>query len=85
MTLHEELSAAELAPKLLGVDTCPGGVSAVRMAHLDPAEGWVALHRYTGDWDTLEQMAESAMDGLHKCLDCAAVHGDLKADNVFVR
>lgn len=85
VALHEELGMAEFTPKLLGVDTYPGGVSVVRMAYLDPAEGWVSLCTYRGDVDMLEKLAETAMGALHKCLDCAAVHGDLGASNLFVR
>ena len=85
VALHEELSRDEFTPKLLGVDAHPGGVSVVRMAYLDPAEGWISLRHYRGDWDELEKVAETAMDALQKCLDCAAVHGDLSPDNVFVR
>ena len=55
------------------------------MAYLDPADGWVSLRSYNGDWEQLEQLAKASVAALHKCLDSSAVHGDLSADNVFVR
>ncbi len=61
------------------------GVSVIKMAYLDPADGWVSLRSYNGDWEQLEQLADASVAALHKCLDSFAVHGDLSADNVFVR
>ena len=55
------------------------------MAYLDPADGWVSLRSYSGDWEQLEQLAKASVAALHECLDSSAVHGDLSADNVFVR
>lgn len=84
--LREELSQLGLAPALTApVQKAAGGVFVVRMAYLDPAEGWVPLRRYQGDWEALEELAESALDSLHTCLNSAAVHGNVSADNVFVR
>lgn len=61
------------------------GVSVISMAYLDPADGWVSLRSYSGDWEQLERLAETSMAALHECLDSSAVHGDLSADNVFIR
>ena len=70
-----------------GVQYAPSsaGVSVISMAYLDPADGWVSLRSYSGDWELLEQLAETSVAALHECLDSSAVHGDLSADNVFIR
>ena len=57
----------------------------IKMAYLDPADGWVSLRYYSGDWEQLKELAERSVTALHMCLDLSAVHGDLSADNVFVR
>lgn len=83
--LHKELSIAGLVPKLRSVETCPGGVTAIRMDYLDPEDGWVPLSSFKGDWVALEGLADAALARLHQCLDGKAVHGDLHDGNVFVR
>lgn len=55
------------------------------MSYLDPADGWVPLRFYPGDWEQLQQLADNSVAALHMCLDSSAVHGDLSADNVFIR
>ena len=57
----------------------------IKMAYLDAADGWIPLRSYSGDWGQLEHLAQTSMAALHTCLDSSAVHGDLSADNVFVR
>ena len=61
------------------------GVSVIRMSYLDPADGWISLRSYSGDWEQLQELANTSLAGLHNCLDSSAVHGDLSADNVFIR
>lgn len=84
--LHNELSQIGLAPGLTApLGKWPGGVEVVYMDFLDPADGWVPLRAFSGDWTALEKLIESALDQLHKCTGGKAVHGDLHSDNVFVR
>ena len=61
------------------------GVSVIKMSYLDAADGWISLRSYTGDWEQLQELANTSLAGLHDCLDSSAVHGDLSADNVFIR
>ena len=59
--LHEELSTLGLAPKLVTpVEGYPGRVQVIKMEYLDPADGWVRLERFTGDWDALHEVAMEA-------------------------
>ena len=84
--LHEELSTLGLVPKLVTpVEGYPGHVQVIKMEYLDPADGWVPLERYTGDWDALHQVAMEALKSLQSCLDGKAVHGDLNPSNLLVR
>ena len=84
--LHEELSTLGLAPKLvLPVEGYPGRVQVIKMEYLDPADGWVRLERFTGDWDALHEVAMEALKSLQSCLDGKAVHGDLNPSNLLAR
>ncbi|KAL3161583.1 hypothetical protein ABBQ32_010444 [Trebouxia sp. C0010 RCD-2024] len=84
--LHEELSALGLAPKLVTpVEGHPGRVQVIKMEYLDPADGWVRLERFTGDWDALHEVAMEALKSLQSCLDGKAVHGDLNPSSLLVR
>ena len=55
------------------------------MQYLDPADGWMSPHRFTGDWDLLQEVAVEALASLQSCLDGKAVHGDLNPGNLLVR
>jgi hypothetical protein len=84
--LHEELSDLGLAPKLaIPVEEYPGRVQVINMDYLDPADGWMRLERFTGDWDALHEVAMEALKSLQTCLDGKAVHGDLNPGNLLVR
>ena len=84
--LHEELSTLCLAPKLVTpVEGYPGRVQVIKMECLDPADGWVRLERFIGDWDALHEVAMEALKSLQSCLDGKAVHGDLNPSNLLVR
>ena len=84
--LHEELSTLGLVPKLVTPEEgYPGHVQVIKMEYLDPADGWVPLERYTGDWDALHQVAMEALKSLQSCLGGKAVHGDLNPSNLLVR
>ncbi|EIE24452.1 hypothetical protein COCSUDRAFT_61877 [Coccomyxa subellipsoidea C-169] len=84
--LHDELAALGLAPKLLdGERLFPGGVEVIRMAYLDPDDGWEPLGRFSGEWRGLEELCNDALVQLHACLGGRAVHGDLNPYNVYIR
>lgn len=84
--LHQELCQLDLAPKLVtSREKHPGGIEVVKMEYLDPADGWMPLKRFAGDWDILQEVALEALSSLQSCLDGKAVHGDLNPNNVFVR
>ncbi|KAL3156578.1 hypothetical protein ABBQ38_000868 [Trebouxia sp. C0009 RCD-2024] len=84
--LHQQLSKLGLAPKLTGpLEKYPGGVAVIQMEYLDPADGWTPLDRFTGDWDSLQDVALDALELLQTCCDGKAVHGDLNPNNLFVR
>jgi len=84
--LHEELSDLGLAPKLATpVEEYPGRVQVIKMDYLDPADGWMRLERFTGNWDALHEVAMEALKSLQSCLDGKAVHGDLNPSNLLVR
>ena len=84
--LHQELSNLGLAPKLTGpLEKCPGRVQVIKMEYLDPADRWMRLERFTGDWDALHEVAMEALKSLQSCLDGKAVHGDLNPSNLLVR
>ncbi len=84
--LHDELAALGLAPKLLDGDCLfPGGVEVIRMAYLDPDDGWEPLGRFSGEWRGVEELCENALVQLHACLGGRAVHGDLNTYNVYIR
>lgn len=86
--LHQELSKLALAPKLATSKKkkkIPGGVEVVMMDYLDPADGWMPLKRFTGDWDVLQAVVFEALRSLQSCLGGKAVHGDLNPNNIYVR
>jgi len=84
--LHQELSNLGLAPKLTGpLEQCPGKVQVIKMEYLDPADGWMRLERFIGDWDALHEVAMEALESLQSCLEGKAVHGDLNPGNLLVR
>ena len=84
--LHEELSDLGLAPKLVApVEEFPGQVQVIKMEYLGPADGWMRLERFSGDWDALHEVAMEALESLQTCLDGKAVHGDLNPGNLLVR
>lgn len=63
----------------------PGDFMLIKTRYLDPEDGWVPLIDYDGD---IELVTTAAMQALHKLqteLSCAAVHGNLRASNIFVR
>ena len=55
------------------------------MSYLDPVDGWISLRSYSGNWEQLDELAKTSVAALHTCLESSAVHGDLSADNVFIR
>ncbi len=84
--LHKELANAGVTVPL----TAPmaqflGNVQLLEMQYLRPVDGWIALSHFDGDWDTVTQLCEDALDRLHQCLDSSAVHGDLRPPNIMVR
>jgi len=89
LQLHQELSHLGLAPKLTGgpLEKCPGRVQVIKVEYLDPADRWMRLERFTGDWDALHEVAMEpwTLKSLQSCLDGKAVHGDLNPSNLLVR
>ncbi len=84
--MHEQLSDLGLAPKLaLPVEDYPGRVQVIKNGYLDPADGWMRLERFTGDWDALHEVAMEALKSLPVCVDGQAVHGHLNLSNLLVR
>jgi len=85
--LHKELDAKGLAPKLLhDIHTYPGGFMLVEMEYLDPDDGWQRLDGATAhDFTALSAACTGALRGLQQCLGGHAVHGDLRACNIYVR
>ena len=59
----------------------------VEMEYLDPADGWASLYHFSNLADPLdvENACTSALHGLQDCLGGTAVHGDLRAPNIFIR
>ncbi len=95
MRLHSEAADKGLAPRLLdspgrgegGAELpFPGGFLLVEMEDLlSGDQGWQQMADFGGDVEDLEIASLSALEGLHSCLGGAAVHGDLRAPNIFVR
>ena len=86
--LHQELAAKGLMPELLAEPIAyPGGYILVEMEYLDPADGWASLYNFSDPADPLavETACKSALIGLQDCLEGSAVHGDLRAPNIFIR
>ena len=86
--LHHEIAGKGLMPKLLEEPMhYPGGYTMVEMEYLDPADGWASLQSFTGPADPgdVERACNYALQGLHESLGGKAVHGDLRAPNVFIR
>ncbi|KAL3132331.1 hypothetical protein ABBQ32_008909 [Trebouxia sp. C0010 RCD-2024] len=60
--LHQQLSKLDLAPQLTGpLEQYPGGVAVIQMEYLDPADGWVPLERFSGDRESLQDVALNAL------------------------
>ena len=55
------------------------------MEDLTSGSGWGPMHRFFGSKHELKKASESALAALHSCLDGAAVHGDVRIPNIFVR
>ncbi len=86
--LHEALAGAELMPKLLASPKqYPGEYTLVEMEYLDPADGWASLASFSGAADPLvvAEACNAALQKLHACLEGKALHGDLRAPNIFIR
>ena len=87
-TLHRELASKGFMPELLAEPIAyPGGYMLVEMEYLDPADGWASLYHFSNLADPLdvENACTSALLGLQDCLGGTAVHGDLRAPNIFIR
>ena len=88
-TLHRELAAKGFMPELLAEPIAyPGGYMMVEMEYLDPADGWASLYNFndsSADPLNVEIACKNALLGLQDCLGGTAVHGDLRAPNIFIR
>ena len=86
--LHEALAGEELMPKLLSPPKqYPGEYTLVEMEYLDAADGWATLASFSGAADprAVAGACNDALQKLHACLEGKAVHGDLRAPNIFIR
>ena len=86
--LHHEIAGKGLMPKLLEEPMhYPGGYTMVEMEYLDAADGWATLASFSGAADprAVAGACNDALQKLHACLEGKAVHGDLRAPNIFIR
>ena len=77
-----------LAPAILGLAEeilYPKGVRLLETEDLANSNSWEQMHNFSGDMDELEATSISALTSLHSCLNGAAVHGDVRPPNIFVR
>ena len=86
--LHQEAAGKGHAPAihdLAAEKSYPGDFLLLEMEDLTSSSGWEPMHRYSDNKRELKNASESALAALHSCLDGAAVHGDVRTPNIFVR
>ena len=84
--LHEEAGKAGVVPQLSQDEgRFPGDQYLVEMEYLDPQLGWVSLADFDGDWASARSMLKELLRKWQGCCDKQAVHGDLRAPNIFLR
>ena len=63
----------------------PGGFTLIKTRYLDPAAGWKVLSDYDGDFEAVATAARNALKRWQTKLSRAAVHGDMRTPNIYVR
>ncbi|KAK9827850.1 hypothetical protein WJX74_005628 [Apatococcus lobatus] len=84
--LHQEAGQAGVVPQLRHTTRkYPGGQYLIEMDYLNPADGWLALNHFSGNWSAAKKILEELLIQWQACCNGRAVHGDLRAPNIFLR